>query len=158
MNGETIDNNGTFRHKSCNRVDTFGFGFSSLMCSMCFAIPLENDFRKNILREDITFEKMGTRTTWAERRVGHLSNYELGKHNYDLSRKLKMEKFLHSAARARIVQFKVKRPTLRELGRGASSEHNVIKLCTNIINAHRCGAFGGKPTLWDLLSMLCPSW
>ena len=58
------------------------------------------------------------------------------------------------ASHARIVQLKVKCLTLHELAREASSEHNVI----NIINAHRCGAFGGKPTLWDLLSMLCPSW
>ena len=29
----------------------------------------------------------------------------------------------------------------------ASSEHNVIKLCTSINKAHMCGAFGGKPSL-----------
>lgn len=59
---------------------------------------------------------------------------------------------MHLAARARIVQLKVKRPTLRELAKEASSEHNVTKFCTSIINAHKSGAFGGKPALWDFFS------
>jgi hypothetical protein len=61
---------------------------------MCSAIPLENDFRKRVLREDIAFQKRGTRNTGAGRRVGYLSNYELARHNYDMSRKLNMEKVL----------------------------------------------------------------
>ena len=57
----------------------------------------------------------------------------------------------HGAAKARIVQLKIKRPTLREAAQQASSEHNVFKFCNNIIAAHRTGAFGGKPALWNFM-------
>lgn len=33
----------------------------------------------------------------------------------------------------------------------ASQDHNVLKFCTNIIAAHRSGAFGGRPALWDFM-------
>ena len=76
---------------------------------------------------------------------------ELAKHGRDLRRKLKAKKLLHLTAKARIVQLKVKRPSLRELARDASGSHNVLKFCHSILNAHRCGAFGGKLALWDFL-------
>lgn len=61
------------------------------------------------------------------------SNYEFAKHNYDLNRILKLKNFLHLVDRTRIVQLKMKRSTLRKLAKKVSSEHNVIKFCTNII-------------------------
>ena len=64
---------------------------------------------------------------------------------------MKAEKLLHFSLRARIVQLKVKRPSLRELARDASGSHNALKFCHSILNAYRCGAFGGKPALWDFL-------
>ena len=78
------------------------------------------------------------------------SNYEFAKHNYDLNRILKLKKFLHLVDRTRIVQLKMKRSTLRKLAKKVSSEHNVIKFCTNIIDAHRCGAFDKKLVLCNL--------
>lgn len=44
----------------------------------------------------------------------------------------------------------MKRSTLRKLAKEVSSEHNVIKFCTNIIDAHRCGAFDKKLVLCNL--------
>ena len=65
-NGQAFKIQGTFRHTSCMRVDVLGDGFSNLSCSMCFGIPLEADFRKRIMREDLTSEKRGTRCTGQE--------------------------------------------------------------------------------------------
>ena len=150
-NGQAFKIEGTFRHTSCMRVDVLGDEFTNLSCSMCSGIPLEADFRKRIMREDLTFEKRGTRCTGGGRRLGYLQLSELAKHGRDLRRKLKAEKLLHFSIRARIVQLKVKRPSLRELARDASGSHNALKFCHSILNAHRCGAFGGKPALWDFL-------
>ena len=150
--GQVFQINGTYRHRLCTRVDRSNEGFTDLCCSMCATIPLENDFRKRILREDRSVEKRGTRTTGAGRRIGYLSILELTQHSREMKRKLQAEKLLHLSAKARIVQLKVKRPSLRELAREACASHNVIKFCHSIINAHRAGAFGGKPALWDFLS------
>ena len=150
-NGQAFKIEGTFRHTSCTKVVVLGDGFINLSCSMCSGIPLEADFRKWIMREDLTSEKRGTRCTGGGRRLGYLQLSELAKHGQDLRRKLKVEKLLHFSARARIVQLKVKRPSLRELARDASGSHNALKFCHSILNAHRCGAFGGKPALWDFL-------
>ena len=43
------------------------------------------------------------------------------------------------------------RPTLREFALASSNEHNVYKLCTDILWAHRTGSLGGRPVLWDFL-------
>jgi len=131
----------------CVKVDNLGDGFTDLACSMCASIPLENDFRKRVVREDRSIEKRGTRTTGAGMRLGYLFVFELAKYGRDMRRKLQTEKLLHLSARARIVQLKVKRPSLRELAREVGRGHNVIKFCHSIINAHRLGAFGGKPAL-----------
>ena len=45
----------------------------------------------------------------------------------------------------------MKRPTLKEFAIAASNESNLYGFCGNILNAHRSGAFGGKPTLWDFM-------
>ena len=96
-------------------------------------------------------EKRGTRSTGAGRRLGYLTISELAQHGRQLHRKLKAEKLMHLSAGARIVQLKVKRPSLHELAREASNTNNVMKFCHSIINAHRLGAFSGKPALWDFL-------
>ena len=57
----------------------------------------------------------------------------------------------HWFAKVRIAQLKMKRPTLKEYAKGASDQHNVYKFCHDIIKAHRTGAMGGKPALWDYL-------
>ena len=49
------------------------------------------------------------------------------------------------------MQLKVKGPTLEEMAKESSSEHNLLKFCNNILNAHRTGAFGGRGALWDFL-------
>lgn len=40
---------------------------------------------------------------------------------------------------------------MHEMAKNASSDNNIIKFCTNIISAHRTGAFGGKDALWDFV-------
>ena len=57
----------------------------------------------------------------------------------------------HCAAKLRIAQLKVKRLTLKEQALFASNEHNLFKFCSGILHAHRSGAFGGRPTLWDFM-------
>lgn len=69
---------------------------------------------------------------------------EIAKHSCELSRTLRYEKLLHPATCARIVQLKVKDPTLRELARDAFVKHKIIRFCTNIINAHILRASGGS--------------
>ena len=46
---------------------------------------------------------------------------------------------------------KVKRASLKESTLDASNEHNVLKFCTNVLVAHRSGAFGNRPALWNFL-------
>lgn len=38
-----------------------------------------------------------------------------------------------------------------ESAKRASVVHNVYKFYTDIVSAHRIGAMGGKPPLWDFL-------
>ena len=148
---KVIKINGTFRHISCIRVDKSGKGFPNFSCRMCSSIPQENDFYKRVVREGLSVEKRGSRSTGTGRRLAYLSILELAGHGRNLRRELKSQKLLHRSAQARIVQLKVKRPSLRDLATEASCGHNVLKFCQNIINAHRSGALGGKPALWDLL-------
>jgi len=57
----------------------------------------------------------------------------------------------HWAAKLRIAQLKIKRPTLKKLAMAASNNHNVYKFFGDILRAHRTGAFGGRPALWDFM-------
>ena len=84
-------------------------------------------------------------------RVGYLSVSELACHSRDVAKRYRLEKLQHCSARVRITQLKVKRHALREMAKSASADGNVVKLCQSIVNAHRVGAFGGKPALWDFL-------
>lgn len=104
-----------------------------------------------VVREDKALEKRGTRNTCKERRLGYLQMNELSSHSRIITKKLKLEKMYHWAAKARIVQLRVKRPTLKEVAKEASSQHYLLKFCNDIISAHRSGAFGGKPVLWDFM-------
>lgn len=85
-----VEINGTYRHMSCCRLDNFGFGYASLACFVCSAIPLENDFRMRILPDDINLDKRGSWSTWARRIIGQSQIFELAKHNHKLSRKLEI--------------------------------------------------------------------
>jgi hypothetical protein len=46
-------------------------------------------------------------------------------------------------------QLKITRPTLREAVAECENRRDVLKLCNNIILAHKTKVFGGKTTLWD---------
>ena len=150
-NGKFVKVNGTFRHTSCSRVDRSGRGFVNLSCELCSSIPKENDFYKRVVREHFSVEKRGGRSTGAGRRLAYLSIPEIADYARLMRRKLSSQKLQHRSAQARIVQLKLKRPSLRELTRDATCGHNVLKFCHSIVNAHRSGALGGKPTLWDFL-------
>jgi hypothetical protein len=142
---------GTFRHKKCRRVSLFVGGFPNLTCPSCAEIPLECDFRQRVVREDKSIVKRGLRTTSSGMRVGYLSMNELLRHSRYVARKYRFERLQHWVTRATMTQLKVKRPTLRDMAKNANSDHNVHKFCQNILNAHRTGAFGGKPALWDFI-------
>ena len=104
-----------------------------------------------MLREDCAIKKRGCRTIASGRRVAYLTIPELVNHARDMRKELRLEKLNHWSVRARIVQLKVKRPTLKEVAKQSSFEHNLLKFCNNILNAHRTGAFGGQPALWDFI-------
>lgn len=151
VDGICVNINGTFRHRSCLRVSTDNKPWSNLTCSMCGSIPSLTDFKLRVIREDKCLTKRGMRTTESGRRIGYLSLLELTSHSRSVSSKLRSERLLYRAAKLQIVQLKVKRPTLKESALAASSEHNVYKFCTQILAAHRSGAFGGRPALWNFL-------
>jgi len=68
-----------------------------------------------------------------------------------VSKKLKVERLLHWVAKLRIVQLKIKCPSLKQSILVAFDSHNLYKFCTNILTAHSSGAFGGCPALWYFL-------
>ena len=143
--------NGAFRHKKCLRFSVSGVPFTNFTCTMCTIIPQEKDFRCRVVREDNSIEKRGSRGTAGGRRVGYLSVSELTVHNRLIMKKLRIERMYHCLARANIARLKVCRPTLKEAVNACSHQANVLKICNNIISAHRIGAFGGKPALWDFM-------
>ena len=104
-----------------------------------------------MVREERALEKRGSRGTATGRRVGYLSALELSAHSRLLAKKHRKERFRHWGAKARIAQLKVSRPTLKESAKQSSDQHNVHKFSADIIVAHRTGAMGGKPALWDFL-------
>lgn len=55
-----------------------------------------------------------------------------------------MQKMYHWAAKAKIVQLKVKRPTLKEATREACEGHELLKFCNSIIAAHMIGALAAS--------------
>jgi hypothetical protein len=44
------------------------------------------------------------------------------------------------------------RPNLKDNTLECMKRKDVLLFCQNIVSAHRTGAFGGKPALWDFLS------
>jgi hypothetical protein len=60
---------------------------------------------------------------------------------------LKLQRLYRWAAKRRTMQFKIKRPTLKEAIQSAMECHDLLKFCQNIIAAHQTGAFGGKGAL-----------
>ena len=142
---------GSFRHRKCKRISLSKEPFPGFTCSMCAAIVFETDFKLRVIREEHAVEKHGSRGTGAGRRVGYLSLFELTSHSRTLAKKLRLEKLQHWSAKTIVAQLKMSCPTLKESAQRASSEHNVFKFCSDIIAAHRTGAMGGKPALWDFL-------
>lgn len=128
--------------------------WAALTCTNYALIPSLTDFKLRVRREDKCIEKRGTRTTEGGRRIGYLSLLELATHSRFVSKKLRAERLYHWAAKLRIVQFKIRRPTLKESAFATSTEHNLYKFCTNILAAHRSGTFGGRPALWDFCKKL----
>ena len=151
IDGKCVQINGTFRHKSYFRVSSSNEPLASLTCTMCANIPFETDFRWRVVREDKSIQKRGSQSTKLGIRIGYLTLPEMITHSSSVSKKLKIERLYHWAAKLRIIQLKVKCPSLKESAIDASSECNLYKLCGDILNAHRSGAFGGKPTLWDFM-------
>jgi hypothetical protein len=41
-------------------------------------------------------------------------------------------------------------PNLKDISHECLNRKDVMLFCQNIVAAHRTGAFGGKPTLWDV--------
>lgn len=143
--------NGTFRHRSCLRMSMTNEPWKNLTCSECANIPFETDFTFRVVREERALEKRGSRGIEGGRRIGYLTLLELTMHSRIVSKKLRSERLYHWAAKLRIVQLKIKRPTLKEMVMAASNEYNVYKFCGDILSAHRSGAFGGRPALWDFM-------
>jgi hypothetical protein len=59
-----------FRHKICKRFSSSGEPFIDFTCSECCNIPQEFDFRMRFVREDVSLEKQGRRSTGLGRRLG----------------------------------------------------------------------------------------
>lgn len=125
--------------------------FTNLTCSLCVQIPHLSDFKNKVLTEDYTIDKRSCRTTSTGRKVGYLTVVKLVCDGKDLRKWLRLEKLHHWDSKARIVQLKVKWPTLREMARQSSSEHNLFKFCNNILNAYRMSAFGSRLALLDFI-------
>ena len=151
LDGQCLKIIGTFRHRNCHRVSINSEPWTNLTCSICATIPFENDFRLWIMKEDKSIIKRGTKTTKFGMRIGYLSLLELTSHSRTVSKKLKTERLYHWATKLRIVQLKAKCPILKESAAVASNEQNLYKFYGNILGAHRLGAFGGRPTLWDFM-------
>ncbi len=53
--------------------------------------------------------------------------------------------------KVQLTQLKMKKMSLRESSKECLHQKDILKFCNNIISAHRTGAFGGKPALWEFL-------
>ena len=140
LKGDVTTVKGAFRHRSCRRVSESVEPFPNLTCDMCQNIVFECDFRARVLRKEGAVKKRGSRGTGMGRRVGYLSLFEMCAHSQLLTKKFKIEQMQHWSTKARIAQLKVCRPTLKELAKWASAEHNVYKFCIDIISTHWTGA------------------
>ena len=76
---------------------------------------------------------------------------ELITHRSSNIKTIKNYAFISWAAKLRIIQSKVKRPSLKESATAACNGCNLFKLCEDILNAHKSSAFGRKPTLWSFM-------
>jgi hypothetical protein len=68
-----------------------------------------------------------------------------------VNREFRAQSRLLWSHKACLSQLKMSRPTLRERERQLEGERGILNFCHNIISAHRTGAFGGKPALWDFM-------
>ena len=52
VRGITMEVSGAFRHKKCHCLSLSALSFPNLTCPMCVLVPLENDFRMHVRREE----------------------------------------------------------------------------------------------------------
>lgn len=149
--GETKIIEGCFRHKGCRRVSMSGAPFDDLTCTRCARIPQEVDFRHRVMREELSLEKRGTRSSAGGRRLGFLQSHELFQYSRHRAYEIRLAKQKLCRMRALVCQLKITRPTLREAAAECENRRDVLKLCNNIILAHKTKAFGGKAALWDFI-------
>jgi hypothetical protein len=140
---------GCFRHKVCKRFSSSGEPFTDFTCNECCNIPQESDFRMRVVCEDVTLEKRGRRSTGLGRRLGYLSNAELATHSRSLEKRLNHEKLKVWYHKKKVAQLQMTRPNLKDISHECLNHKDVMLFCQNIVAAHRTGAFGGKPALWD---------
>lgn len=67
---------------------------------MCASIPLENDFRLRVVREDRAREKRGSWGTGSGRCLGYLSIFELSSHSRETTNKYCEERMNHWVAKS----------------------------------------------------------
>jgi hypothetical protein len=140
---------GCFRHKVYKRFSSSGEPFTDFTCSECCSILQESDFRMRVICEDVSLEKRGRRSTGLGRRLGYLSNAELVAHSRSLRKRLNHEKLKVWYHKKKVVQLQMTRPNLKDISHECLNRKDVMLFCQNIVVAHRTGAFGGKPVLWD---------
>jgi hypothetical protein len=61
--GVSVAITGCFRHKLCMRLSVSGKPFADCSCAHCCTIPQESDFHMRVVREDLSLDKRGTRST-----------------------------------------------------------------------------------------------
>ena len=149
--GDVVHVHGCFRHVSCKKISLTGEPFTDLTCSKCVRIPQEVDFRLRVIREEASLDKRGTRSTGQGRRFGYLQYLELVGTSCKRCLEVRILRTQVWANKAKVARLKVRRPTLKEATRETAMDGDVLKFCQNIIAAHRGGAFGGRPALWDYL-------
>jgi hypothetical protein len=142
---------GTFRHITYVRLSTFGLLFPNLTCSSCSKIPQEKDFRMQVMREDRSLEKRGTRGTASGHRLGYIFVLELAKSCRIITKKYRIERAFHVHNWRRVAQLKMCKPLIKELHKTGDVQTDLMRFCTNIVSAHRTSAFGGKLALWDFM-------
>jgi len=144
VKGRVVKVNGGFWHRKYSCMSMAEEPFKNLTCSICALIPLQNDFKMRIIREDFVVTKRGHRSTTSGIRLGYLSTYKVNKHTRNMSKQLRLKKLHYWHARTRFVQLKARRPTLRESAKNAASDNNLIKFCNNIISVYRIGPLEGS--------------
>jgi hypothetical protein len=78
-----------------------------------------------------------------------LSNVELAVHSRSFGKRLNHEKLKVWSHKKKMAQLQMTQPNLKDISHECLNCKDVMLFCQNIVAAHRTGAFGGKPALWD---------